>query len=75
MNFRIFTYLFLPEGIMAFSQNREDKTAEVKAELCTHYLSNLMTFVREIGLSWLENNAQNGRNEMIRLASRGVFLD
>ena len=50
-------FLFsLPEGIIAFSQNKKEKANQ--EELCTHYQSVPFDICKEHGPYQLENNAQ-----------------
>ena len=56
--FYLFIYFFLPEGIIAFSQNRKDKTTQVKAQLCMHCLSVPYYICKRNGAHQMENNAQ-----------------
>ena len=54
--FLCFLLFSLPEGIVAFSQNRKLKATQ--AELCTHYQSVPFDICKEHGPYQLENNAQ-----------------
>jgi len=56
--FSYFLLFSLPEGIIAFSQNRKEKATQVKAILCTHYQSVPFDFCKEHGRYQLENNSQ-----------------